>query len=139
MTTSPLEIGNHRPSIAIDLRRAAVELVTRPRWAVPIALALLVLFGVCDYLTGVEVAFTLLYLVPVGISSRTRASGSQPPTFRASSIRSSARRRSEKERGSASRSATASFGITSGLLEVASREEGGTRFAALLPLAQESR
>ena len=67
MTTSPLEIGNHRRSIVVDLRRAAVGLVMRPRWAVPIALALLVLFGVCDYLTGIEVAFTLLYLIPVGI------------------------------------------------------------------------
>ena len=66
MTNSSLEIGNPRPSIAVGLRNAAAHLM-RPRWAVPIAGGLLVLFGACDYLTGVEVAFTLLYLIPVGI------------------------------------------------------------------------
>ena len=119
MTTSPLEIGNHRPSFTVDLRRAAVDLVTRPRWTVPIALALLALFGVCDYFTGIEVAFTLLYLVPVGMVTWCcgGAAGGVP------------------ERSGCSYGIIRDHG---GLLEVASREEGGTRFTALLPLAEES-
>ena len=39
-----------------------------PRSAPPIALGLAALLGAGDVLTGVEIAFTLVYLVPIGIA-----------------------------------------------------------------------
>jgi signal transduction histidine kinase len=72
MTTAPLDNSSARglrsPTVQ-DLRRFAVESLTRPDVVVPVALALLVLFAFGDYATGIEVAFTLLYMLPVGLVS----------------------------------------------------------------------
>ncbi|MDB4998358.1 MAG: Sensor histidine kinase [Myxococcaceae bacterium] len=40
-----------------------------PRNAVPLALALTVILGVLDFVTGIELAFTLLYLVPIAFAT----------------------------------------------------------------------
>jgi signal transduction histidine kinase len=55
-----------RPPRRTDARRVALGLMGAPQAVVPLALVLLLGFGVLDFVAGIEVAFTLLlYLVPV--------------------------------------------------------------------------
>ena len=50
---------------------AAARFVRRiNRWnVVPIALSIALVLGICDFLTGIDLAFTLLYLLPIGLAT----------------------------------------------------------------------
>lgn len=53
-------------------RRSHLHPALNERTAIPLALVLTVLVGLGDYATGADVAFTLLYLVPIGVAAWLR-------------------------------------------------------------------
>lgn len=44
--------------------------LTRPEIALPVALGLIALIGVADYITGYEVRLAVLYIVPIALATR---------------------------------------------------------------------
>ncbi len=67
MTTAVLEGPAPRPTSPALVQRLSGSLNRRS--VVPVALAMTVLLGIGDRLTGVELPFTLLYLLPIGLAA----------------------------------------------------------------------